>query len=133
MIEISAARATKPEVLYHFTCAHGRKDIGTSNCLLLPHLHPWLGVKLIWLTSEASPDRRKTGLTMEHQPCDRMAFRYVVSDLDSCRAWLDSPERTTLDGERLEAFEDGGDAAPEQWWISSQPVRARFDRSWLSP
>lgn len=121
---------TKPEVLYHFTCAHGRKGIGTSNCLLLPHLHPWLGAKLIWLTSEASPDRRKTGLTMEHQPCDRMAFRYVVNELDNCRAWLDSPERATLDSKRLDEFEDGGEASPEEWWISSQPLRARFDRSW---
>lgn len=121
---------SKPEVLYHFTCAHGRKNIGTSNCLLLPNLHPWLGVKLIWLTSASSPDRRKTGLTMDHQPCDRMEFRYVVSDLDNCHAWLDSSERVRLDSKQLDAFEDGGEAAPEEWWISNQPLRARFDRSW---
>jgi hypothetical protein len=120
----------KPAVLYHFTCAHGRKDIGTSNCLLLPNLHPWLGVKLVWLTTEANPDRRKTGLTMEHQPCDRMAFRYVVSSMESCRTWLDSAERAKLDADQLDAFEDSGEAAPDQWWISSQPLRARLDRSY---
>ena len=119
-------------MLYHFTCDHGRKDIGTSNCLLLPNMHPWLGAKLVWLTTEASPDRRKTGLTMVHQPCDRMAFRYVVTDTANCRPWLQSYERSRLDAELLDAFEDGGEAAPEQWWISSIPLRARFDRSWKS-
>lgn len=37
--------------LYHFTCAHGRRKIGTGNCLLLPHYHPLLGLKVLWLTT----------------------------------------------------------------------------------
>jgi hypothetical protein len=126
---------TIPDVLYHFTCRHGRKDIGSgSNCLLLPHLHPWIGQKLLWLTTEALPDRDRTGLTMRHQPCDRMAFRYVVSDTHLCRLWLDSYERSRLDADQLYAFEHNDErgvlADAAHWWISSVPIRARLDRGW---
>lgn len=119
-------------MLYHFTCAHSRREIGTSNCLLLPHLHPWLGVKLVWLTDEALPDRSLTGLTMKHQPCDRMEFRYTVIDLDNCRRWCESPERAALEHGRLDAFEhleDGRMSSCEHWWISDKPVRAKLDRT----
>ena len=119
--------------LYHFTCAHGRRDIGTGNCLLLPHLHPWLGVKLVWLTTAADADRELTGLTMNMIGCDRMAFRYVVDGAENCQPWLEWPGRSRLDPETLHAFEyreDGRHAAVDQWWISERPVRARFDRSW---
>lgn len=121
----------QPKCLYHFTCAHGRKDIGSSNCLLLPHLHPWLGSKVLWLTSEAKPDRQRTGLTMNLQTCDRMAFRYVVSDPSLCRAWLKSYERGLLKPNLLADLEEHGD--PEHWWISSIPLRARLDREWKAP
>jgi hypothetical protein len=68
---------------------------------------------------------------MRHQACDRMQFRYVVNDLSHCRAWLAAPERELMrcsNFERLLDFEEPGD--PEHWWIASQPVRARFDRTW---
>ena len=114
--------------LYHFTCKHGKKDIGTSNCLLIPHLHPWLGVKVLWLTTESVPDREATGLTMRWQKCDRLAFRYIVDDLSECRPWLESPERSLAD-EHLRDFElEGSD--PEHWWVSRVPVKARFDRDY---
>ena len=59
---------TKPEQLYHFTCDHGKRAIGTGpNALLLPHLHPWLHKKLLWLTTEAVPDRVETGLTSTYR------------------------------------------------------------------
>ena len=121
------------DTLYHFTCDHGRRDIGTGNCLLLPFLHPWIGKKLIWLTSVATPDRQRTGLTMKYQGCDRMRFRYIVDDLTHCRRWLDSPERASLDEKLRDSFEvleDGRQAACDEWWISTQPIRARFDRSY---
>jgi hypothetical protein len=119
--------------LYHFTCAHGRRDIGTSNCLLLPHLHPWLGVKLLWLTSEASPERTAVGLTMRTQKCERMAFRYIVDDVTDCQPWLDWPRRARLRPELLHSFEHderGGEVRPETWWVAERPIRAKFDRSW---
>jgi hypothetical protein len=114
--------------LYHFTCAHGRREIGTSNCLLLPHYHPLLGCKVLWLTDQSVPDREKTGLTMKHQPCDRMQFRYVISDSAHCTGWLESLEREQAPAQAVADLESFGD--PEHWWIAATPIRARFDRSW---
>jgi hypothetical protein len=122
-----------PETLYHFTCAHGKRDIGTFNALLVPHLHPWIGTKLVWLTSNPEPDRKATGLTMNHQRCDRMEYRYVIADsvvLARCRAWLDAPERVNLGPDRLADFEDDGHAVAGEWWIADTAIPARFDRSY---
>jgi len=119
----------KPALLYHFTCKHSKSDIGTSNCLLIPMIrHPLLDCKVLWLTTEATPDRERTGLTMDRINCDRMEYRYVVSDLSRCRAWLASIERTTALKRAIDDLESLGD--PEHWWITDQPVRARFDRMW---
>ena len=122
-----------PESLYHFTCAHSKADIGTFNALLVPHLHPWLGAKLVWLTSSPEPDRRATGLTMSYQRCDRMEYRYTIADpvvLKRCRPWLGSVERAELSPERLAQFEDDGHAAADEWWIGDVPLPARFDRNY---
>src|SRR5262245_8800790 len=121
--------SAKPERLYHFTCAHGRRAIGTSNCLLVPQIkHPTLGCKVTWLTSEAEPDRESTGLTSRMQPCDRMEFRYVVDDFSACVAWLDSPQRADASSRAVADAEEFGD--PEHWWVAEKAIRARFDRSW---
>ena len=129
MIELSAVSVTKPDVLYHFTCKHSKADIGTSNCLLLPMIrHPLLGCKVLWLTTEPAPEREKTGLTMNHQRCDRMQYRYVVGDLSHCRAWIGSRERDQAPQAVVADLESFGD--PEHWWIADAPVKARFDRSW---
>lgn len=122
---------TKPKVLYHFTCSHSKKLIGTSNCLLIPQIHhPLLGCKVTWLTTEPEPDRFSTGLGNETGlvPCDRMEHRYVVNDLAGCRAWLTSPERGAAPKSAVQHLESHGDV--EHWWISDKPIRARFDRSW---
>jgi len=118
-----------PETLYHFTCRHSKSDIGTSNCLLRPMIrHPLLGCKVLWLTTEASPDRLSTGLTMDRINCDRMEYRYVVTDLANCHPWLGSPERGAVSPKVLADIESLGD--PDHWWITDRPVRAKFDRSW---
>jgi hypothetical protein len=118
-----------PEALYHFTCRHSKSDIGTSNCLLRPMIrHPLLGCKVLWLTTEATPDRERTGLTMNMVDCDRMKYRYVVTDLTGCRPWLGSPEREAASPRVIADVESFGD--PEHWWITDRPIRARFDRSW---
>jgi len=126
--------STKPDCLYHFTCGHAKREIGTGpNALLTPHLHPWLHKKLVWLTDCAAADRARTGLTSKYISCDRMEYRYVVSDLSHCRPWIGSPERDGLSPAKLEAFEvreDGEHADTHQWWISDSPVKGRFDRSW---
>lgn len=122
----------QPQQLYHFCCAHSKQKIGTSNCLLIPQLkHPLLGCKVTWLTSEAVPDRQATGLGNNSGllTCDRMEFRYVVTDLTHCHRWLGSSERAAAPAVMVLAAECYGD--PEHWWISDQPVRARFDRTWM--
>jgi hypothetical protein len=120
-----------PDVLYHFCCGHSKQAIGTSNCLLIPQIrHPLLGCKVTWLTTQAEPDRYATGLGNNTGlvPCDRMEFRYVVTDLSKCRPWLDSPERVRAPEAIVTDLEFFGD--PEHWWIADCPIRARFDRTW---
>ena len=115
--------------LYHFTCKHSKRQIGTSNCLLIPMIrHPLLGCKVTWLTTEAQPDPETTGLTRNHIECDRMAFRYIVTDLTDCHPWLGSMERAASRQRAVEDLESYGD--PEHWWITDKPIHARFDRSW---
>jgi hypothetical protein len=121
--------SSKPTALYHFTCRHSKSDIGTFNCLLIPQIrHPLLGCKVTWLTTEASPDRLAMGLTLDRINCDRMEYRYVVTDLTQCRPWIGSPERDAAAPRTVADLESLGDV--EHWWIADQPVRARFDRSW---
>ena len=122
-----------PERLYHFTCSHSKRKIGTSNCLLIPQItHPLLGIKVSWLTTEAEPDREKTGLGNNTGlvPSDRMEFRYVVTDMANCRPWLDSVEREQAPPRVVADVESVGD--PEHWWITDRPIRAKFDRTWSS-
>ncbi len=122
----------QPERLYHFTCAHSRQTIGTVDCLLIPQIpHPLLGCKVTWLTTEAEPDRHSTGLGNETglNKCDRMEFRYVVTDLAKCRPWLGSPERAAAHPRAVAFLESEGD--PEHWRIATKAVPAAFDRSWL--
>src|SRR6266853_839433 len=98
------------EQLYHFTCRHSRSKIGTSNCLLVPQIaHPLLGCKVLWLTSEADPDRHATGLTSNYQKCDRMEFRYVVTEVAKCRPWLESSERQAAPSDAVADLESEGD------------------------
>jgi len=119
--------------LYHFTCAHGKSDIGTGpRALLIPHRHPLLGadVKLVWFTTLADPDEDEVGLTSSYIKCDRREYRYVIDEgvADGCRWWLESDERTAAPPQVIADLESFG--KPETWWVSSRPVRARFDRAY---
>jgi len=110
--------------LYHFTCADGHRRIGRYNCLLMPQ-SMW---PFVWLTTEPVPDFEATGLTSITLDCDRTQFRYVVTDVSVCRPWLGSPERGRVSRPFLCEMEEHGD--PEHWWISTEPVRAEWDRTW---
>lgn len=119
----------KPERLYHFTCTHGQRRIGRVNCLLIPQIeHPLLGCKVTWLTTEAEPDREATGLGHHFTRCDRMEFRYIVTDLRDCRRWLTSFERKASPPGSLTDLESYGD--PEHWWIADCAIPAAFDITW---
>jgi hypothetical protein len=117
-------------ILYHFTCIDGYRRIGRHNCLLIPQgPHPLLNnIRVIWLTTLPVPDQETTGLGRVRTTCDRMAFRYVVTDPRGCTPWLGSPERAAAPADSLEALESYGD--PEHWWITSTPLRAEWDRTW---
>jgi hypothetical protein len=56
--------------------------------------------------------------------CDRMAYRYIVSDIGRCTRWLDSPERAAAPSSSVADLEAFGD--PEHWWIAAEPVKARL-------
>lgn len=118
--------------LYHFTCRDSARRIGRYNCVLRPGMAGW---RVLWLTDQAEPDFESCGLgDAVMLKCDRREFRYVVTDTSACRPWLGSPERDSMEGTKmLAAMELPGHAAPERWWISSEPVLASQDRSWRWP
>lgn len=110
--------------LFHFTCAdHGYAALRKRGHLR-PFFHPLLNARLIWLTTEGAPDRDSTGLTQELSPCDRMAYRYVVTDLSRCVPWLDSEARKNAPSNAVTDLEVYGD--PEHWWVAEEPVLARL-------
>lgn len=116
------------ERLYHFTCRDGYRLIGRYNCVLRPGMRGW---PVLWLTDEAEPDFDGCGLgNPVILGCDRREFRYVVTDTDTCRPWLGSPERTREPAEFLASLEIPEVARPERWWISAVPVAAQYDPSW---
>lgn len=79
--------------LFHFTCDHGFKALGGAGELRPVLTHPFLGCRVVWLTTEAEPDRESTGLGMHYTACDRMQYRYEVMEPEKCRRWIGSPER----------------------------------------
>ena len=116
--------AIVPSSLFHFTCAdHGYKALGKGG-MLVPHWHPLLRADLLWLTTEAHPDREASGLGMTLTSCDRMAYRYVVTYLDGCVPWLWSEQRRNAPQQVVADLESFGD--PEHWWVSDRPVEGRL-------
>jgi hypothetical protein len=110
--------------LWHFTCEHGRRALGKRGLLVAPIAHPLLGAKVIWLTTEAAPDRERTGLTMNFQHCDRMAYRYRVLQPERCVPWFGSATRAAAPAEVIADLESFGD--PEHWWITAVPTLAEL-------
>lgn len=123
MTGIKALTIRQPR-LFHFTCEHGHRALGRRGELRPIVEHPFLHIKVVWLTSEGSPDRDATGLGMHLTRCDRMQYRYVVTDLSTCRPWLTSPERDAAPPTAVADLEAFGDA--EHWWITSEPTKARL-------
>jgi hypothetical protein len=120
-----------PDRLYHFTCDDGHARIGRYNCLIMPqgHRHPVAGwPPLSWFTTETEPDREATGLAAVNTTCDRMAHRYVITDLSRCTPWLTCPWRPETPQPFLKVMEEFGDV--EHWWVSDTIVAAEWDRGW---
>jgi len=110
--------------LYHFTCDHGFNALGEEGMLCAPVTHPFLGCSVVWLTTQAQPDRESTGLGMTYTSCDRMKYCYEVSEPEKCRPWLGSLERFKSPLGAVEDLERYGD--PEHWWITAEPTKAKL-------
>lgn len=118
-----------PDRLFHFTCAdHGYKAL-LKQGRLLPCIQMQLPTKpeIIWLTSNGSATGTSLGLEQKDQTllrCNRMAYRYVVTDLEHCVPWLESEHRAAEDPTFVEMLEY--DRTPDTWWVSPYPVMARL-------
>ena len=110
-------------VLFHFTCAHGHAGIGRRG-LLLPNAHPLILEPLVWMTSAPMPDREASGLAAVRTTCDRMQYRYVVTDTEHCVPWVDSWVRHDTRRRVVQLLEEYGDV--HHWWVSTHPVPARL-------
>jgi hypothetical protein len=113
--------------LYHYTCDHGRQSLGRRG-LVQPQPHPFLGVRLAWFTDQAIPNREGLGLTMEHIPCDRLAFRYIARKGEPV-PWIGSFVRRSARPDVLAMLESEG-AQPLTWWVTTTSTLVELDRSW---
>lgn len=123
--------------LFHYTCRHGRRGIGTRGLVLTPRTHnpvaasamseyAWLAT-LAWFTTAEEPDPIHLGLTMSTIHCDRTRFRYRVTDTSDLRRWLDvCGDYPVAEVTRL----NGGDHRPDLWWVSTTAVPVVFDPAW---
>ena len=110
--------------LFHFTCDHGRAGIGVRGEIVPLIEHPILHCKVSWFTTLGRPDRESTGLSMHYTACDRMAYRYIITETENCRPWIGSPERDAAKHQDIIDLELYGD--PEHWYIADVPVKARL-------
>jgi hypothetical protein len=108
--------------LWHFTCDHGHRALGARG-LLKPNVHvlmPALGA-VVWLTTDGAPHRDDVGLTSTTLRCDRMAYRYrVTEEKPPVVPWATA--RTLVDPQVVADLESY--AEPSTWWLAMAPVEA---------
>jgi hypothetical protein len=107
--------------LWHFTCDHGYQGIGRRGTLV-PHESPLTGDlgPVVWLTDSPWPDRDATGLTSRFLRCDRMQYRYRITDASKAMPW--GAVRGGVPASVVRDLERYGD--PDSWWVSSYPLPA---------
>lgn len=116
--------------LWHYTCAHAHEAIGESG-LLLPaaqlveggRLDNYWPAEFVWLTDLGAPLRLALGLSSWVAKCDRIEYRYRVTDSSGVQPWL-YVRRHVPDPELLEAV-DG--ARPRHWFVARAPVPVVLD------
>ncbi len=120
---------------YHYTCDHGREDIGDQGELLsLALLRPkallsagddWvLRRQLIWATDLAEPDIEGLGLTNETLSCERWRHRYRITNERPIQRFSDIQYRFSA---YVQASLLAGNARPEHWFVSWVPLSAVYD------
>ncbi|WP_394360699.1 hypothetical protein [Amycolatopsis sp. SB7-3] len=111
---------SRPKTYYHFTCDHGAHGIARTG-LLLPHKHPLLSKKLVWLTDLAVPDRWGLGLTSNWITCDRTLNRASVQSTATIVPWRGWALLYEVPDVLIEVMEES--ARPDRWWVSETPLR----------
>lgn len=122
--------------LYHYTCDHGRTQLGNAGVLLPAvaqrpdhgdriNLFPWQGW-LVWMTDLDRPIREALGLTSVHLRCDRTAHRYRVTSLEHVMPWGRYAHDHKVPREVRDEIEQAP-GRPAHWWVSLEPVPAVYD------
>lgn len=119
-------RRRRPEVsrLWHFTCRHSAEKIDAQG-VLIPNLHPWWSVPLVWLTDlEDAPAEVLFGTPTGLLECDRSEVRYEVQDVTGCVPWTSYARSVQMHRTVRDMFETagGGTAMPAHWWVSTRPL-----------
>lgn len=115
--------------LYHYTCEHGRRGLGTRG-MLRPNPQPVLGGRpLIWLTDQSEPEREALGLTSRMLACDRLQFRYRV-EADRAQRYLDWAARVSLPFSWRAELEAIHGVRPETWFVLESSALAILDRGY---
>ena len=103
---------------YHFTCDHGRQNIGKHG-LILPNPHTGFA----WFTDLANPCREALGLSSHTLTCDRMRWRYRVTDATAIRPYRELVDPLTAAALATSRVIGG---QPDRWFVAAQPVPARL-------
>lgn len=118
--------------LFHYTCDHGHKALGSGSCTLLPLTGqrltpaPPAGGAFVWLTDLDVPFRAALGLTSVALRCDRTAHRYRVTGGDATPLrWLQA--RRLFPPAYRDALERAPGAMPAHWWVAGEGVPAVYD------
>ena len=107
-------------IFYHFTCDHGHRGL-IEEGHTLPVPQPVLkGVRLSWFTTNPKGD----GTALDAPlllTCDRLEYRFRVTDDTDLRPWLGSHEQAAMPPiiQRVLHNRYGN---PAEWYISSHPV-----------
>jgi hypothetical protein len=117
---------------WHFTCEHTYAAIGDAGALLPAcqisnhaSIERWWPARFVWLTNLPVPDRDGLGLTMRVTRCDRIAYRYRVTDDEGIVPWVIARKAFRTHAHLLE---DVPGVRPAHWYVSAQPVPVILDQ-----
>lgn len=115
--------------LFHFTCDHGRQQIGDTGTLLpasklTDKQAPW-PARYVWLTDMARPDRNALGLTSHTLNCDRIEHRYRVTDPTGVVPW--HRVARLLSREQRDLLEAEPGARPMHWFVALRGIPVVYD------
>ena len=105
--------------LYHFTCDHALRKIGTDGGILVPHVDFVVGVGVVWMTHDPHASREALGLSSHTLACDRMFARFEIPDPEDAVPW--SAIRSNYRHARI--LEGTKGTRPDLWWLSRLPQR----------